>query len=269
MPKQKEIKQKRTRNKWTQWFVQMLTAQTKGYDLEIIYDYELYKEPMRIDVVVVKKPENVVIKNSAMKFFKNHNVIEFKGPVDRLTIQSYDRVMSYFYSYLSQNSLSFSDIAITFVSVKKPENMLEILQKERKYKIIPQKEAGIYYILSEGIPATQLIVSNEAKSGDLTWVRALRDDLTLEEGLEVIEKFGNEDVVQSLLLANKNLLEEIDNMLVKDAKLRRIMEKASGKTFAEEMQKGVQQGMQKMKSELFALWEQGIPITEAKKRLGY
>jgi hypothetical protein len=46
-------------------------------------------------------------------------------------------------------------------------------------------------------------LSVEAETADLTWIRALRDDLTLEEGLEVIEKFGNEDVVQSLLSANK------------------------------------------------------------------
>jgi hypothetical protein len=49
----------------------MLTIETKGYDLEIIYEYELYKNPMRIDVVVVKKSDNVTIKNTAMKMWFN------------------------------------------------------------------------------------------------------------------------------------------------------------------------------------------------------
>ena len=56
----------RTRNKWTQWFVQMMTVQAKGCGLEIIYDYQLYKEPMRVDVVVVKKTVDVVIENTAV-----------------------------------------------------------------------------------------------------------------------------------------------------------------------------------------------------------
>jgi len=273
MPKPKTDKPPaKPRNKWTQWFVQMMTVQTKGCGLEIIHEYELYKNPMKIDVVVVKKPANVVLKNTAMKFFRNHNIIEFKGPVDSLTIQGYDRVMSYFYAYLSQESLSFAEVAITFISVRKPLKLLDTLQKERNYKIICAKDAGIYYITAEGIPVTQLIVSKEAQAADLTWIRALRDDLSLKEGLEMIKKFGSEeDVVQSLLLANKTLLEELANMEVKDPKIRKLFEKMTGKSFVEVRmegrQEGLQEGMQKGIQEVFTLLEKGYSLTEAKKKL--
>jgi hypothetical protein len=49
--------------------------------------------------------------------------------------------------------------------------------------------------------------------------------------------FGDEDVIQSLLLANKNLLEEMYDMEVKDPKLRKLFERISGKTFKGEMEK--------------------------------
>ena len=233
----KEKKPKKPRNIWTLYFAQMLALQTKGIDLEIDYEHELYRNPMRIDVVVVKKPENVVLKNSAMRFFRNHNVIEFKGPNDNLTIQKYNKVMAYFYAYLAGNNLNFDDVAITLVSIKRPQELLDYLEKERKYEIIPAKESGIYYIKADNLPATQLIVSKEATAKDLIWVKALRNDLTVEEGVEVIKTFGeNEDVVQSLILANKNLLEEAD-MMVKDRETRKIIERLTGKTFKGEMEK--------------------------------
>jgi hypothetical protein len=246
---EKETKPKKPRNKWTQWFAQMLALETKGLDLEIDFEHELFRNPMRIDVLVVKKPENIVLKNSAMRFFRNHNIIEFKGPADNLTIHKYNKVMAYFYAYLSGKELNFEDLAITLVSVNRPQELLEYLEKERKYKIVPAKESGIYYIKADNLPATQLIVSKEAEAKDLVWVNALRNDLTVEEGIEVIERFGSEDVVQSLLMANNNLLEEIDNMLVKDAKLRKIMEKVSGKTFVGEKRKEKEQIARNMKAE--------------------
>jgi hypothetical protein len=235
---------KKPRNKWTLMFAQMLALKTKDYDLEIDYEHELFRNPMRIDVVVVKKPENVVIKNSAMKFFRNYNVIEFKGPVDNLNVAKYNKVMAYFYAYLAGKKLSFDDVAITLVSIKKPLELLEYLEKERKYKIIPAKESGIYYIKAENLPATQLIVSKEVTAADLAWVNALRNDLTLKEGLKITKLFGeDEDVIQSLIFANKNLLKEMEDMQVKDPEIRRILERVSGKSFVNERQQGMQQGM--------------------------
>jgi len=236
--------QKKPRNQWTLWFAQMLDIEAKDYGLEIDFEHELFRNPLKIDVLVVKKPENVVLENSAMKFFRNHNIIEFKGPVDNLTIEKYNKVMGYFYVYLAERKVNFDDVAITLISVKKPIDLLEYLEKERNYKIIPAEEDGIYYIKADNLPATQLIVSKEAKAQDLVWIRALRDDLTLDEGLELVDVFGSKDVVLSLLLANKNLLEEIDNMQVKNPKAVRIVEKWK----REGMQEGMLQIARNMKA---------------------
>ena len=248
-----EKQPKKPRNIWTLLFAQMFALETKGIDLEIDYEHELFENPMRIDVLVVKKPKDIVLNNSAMKFFRNHNIIEFKGPVDNLSVRKYNKVMAYFYAYLAGNNLNFDDAAITLVSIRKPIKLLNYWEKERKYEIIPAEEAGIYYICSKDIPATQLIVSKEAKAKDLMWVRALRNDLTLEEGLEVIKTFGeNEDVVQSLILANKNLLEEAD-MMVMDRETKRIIERLTGKTYAGEIRKNQEQIARNMKAEGFDL----------------
>ena len=246
---EKQKKPKKPRNIWTLYFAQMLALQTKGIDLEIDYEHELYRNPMRIDVVVVKKPENVVLKNSAMRFFRNHNVIEFKGPVDNLSVKKYNKVMAYFYAYLAGNNLNFDDVAITLVSIKRPQELLDYLEKERKYEIIPAKESGIYYICSRDIPATQLIVSKEATAKDLIWVKALRNDLTIEEGLEITKVFGkDEEVIQSLLLANENLVEEMENMQTISPRVRGVLERVSGKTFVGERRKQTEEIARNMKA---------------------
>jgi len=241
-----EKQPKKPRNVWTLLFAQMFALETKGIDLEIDYEHELFENPMRIDVLVVKKPKDIVLNNSAMKFFRNHNIIEFKGPVDNLNVAKYHKVMAYFYAYLAGNKLNFDDVAITLVSIRKPIKLLEYLEKERKYEIIPAEEAGIYYICSKDIPATQLIVSKESKSKDLMWVRVLRNDLTLEEGLEITKVFGeDEDVIQSLILANENLVEEMKNMIVKPSpKVRRILEEVSGRTFVEVERQGIRRNQE-------------------------
>ncbi|MDR3012360.1 MAG: hypothetical protein LBU70_04035 [Chitinispirillales bacterium] len=212
----------RPRSLWTDIFTKVLTMLLRGYKVDIFTEYELYKKPMRIDIVVINLLEDVVIENTVMKFFKKHNIVEFKGPKDTLNIRAFDRVLSYFYAYLSQKSAMFDESTITFVTVRRPEKLIRVLQKERKYKIIASESQGIYYIDTEGrstvarIPAMQLVVSSELSAEDAEWIKAVRDDWTLEYGVEILEKIEDtanshlREVARLLWLANNINWEEGD-----------------------------------------------------------
>ncbi|MDR3013530.1 MAG: hypothetical protein LBU70_10065, partial [Chitinispirillales bacterium] len=190
----KEAKPKEPRHMWTDIFAKVLTVLLRGYAVDIYTEYELYKKPMKIDVVVIKILEDVVIQNTVMRFFKKHNIVEFKGPGDILSIGAFDKVLSYFYAYLSQKSVRFDETTVTFVSTKRPRKLLKILQGERKYKIIASEAHGIYYITTMGsrsegyVPAMQLVVSSELSAEDAEWISAIRDDWTVEYGAEILEK---------------------------------------------------------------------------------
>jgi len=56
-------------------------------------------------------------------------------------------------------------------------------------------------------------------------------------------------------------------MLVKDPKVRKFMEKWTGKSFVEVRQKGRLEGKLEGRQEVFALLEKGYSLAEAKKEL--
>lgn len=248
---------KKPRNDWTRIFVLVMEYLLRDYrdKIEIIPEYELYRKSMSIDVVIIKLLEDFVIKNTVMKFFKRHNVIEFKGPTDYLNIEAFDRVLSYFYAYISQNSLELSEVAITFVSVKKPIKLLETLQNKRKYKIIPTKARGIYYIKGAScVPAMQLVINSELSAHDAAWIKAIRNNWTVQDGVEMIRIFeeGNDllnDIMLMLTTANSGTFEEAKKMTIyTKANVRRmnrildswIIESGKGEQL---MHQGMRQGM--------------------------
>jgi predicted transposase/invertase (TIGR01784 family) len=242
-----------------------MTHLLAGYKVDIIPEYELYKDPMRIDVVVIKLLEDVVIDNTVMRFFKKHNIVEFKSHKDTLGIKAFDRVLSYFYAYLSQQqqSIRFDEAAITFVSVKRPGKLLRILQDERGYKIIASGVDGIYYITADGpsstrVPAMQLVVSSELSAEDAELIKAIRNDWTLEYRDRLLESAENSDddlfkeTIFSLCSANEHALEEDKGMNL-TAQERRFLHKWAAKAgVAEELK---QEGWQEGRLEG---WQEGI-----------
>ena len=281
---QSQKKSRKPRNKWTHIFLRVMEYLLRNYKVQITPEYELYKEPMRIEIVIIKLLEDVIIKNTAMKFFKKHNVIEFKGPTDILNIEAFDRVLSYFYAYLSQNSLSLQDVALTFVSVKKPEKLFEILKNNRKYKIVSAKANGIYYIKSITSPAIQLLVISELSAQDLIWIKAIRNDWTAQEGIEIVKRFEStgenkllREVLYSLCTANEDILEEVEKMTeskkvikfldswaVRSGRAQTWMREAEQKG----MQKGMQEGRQEERQRIFAiLQQQGYDVNSIKSKL--
>ena len=271
-------KPKKPRNQWTLIFLRVMEYLLRDYKVQIIPEFELYKAPMRIDVLVIKLLEDIVIKNTVMKFFRKHNIIEFKGPTDILNIEAFDRVLSYSYSYLSQNSVNINETAITFVSVKKPENLFEILKNERKYKIVSAKASGIYYIMGGTSPAMQLIVNSELSARDADWIKAIRNDWTVEDGIELVKKFEStgedkilREVLYSLCIANNDILEEVEKMTADERKTMKFLSdwsKSSGmaqKWKQEARQEGRQEGMQ----QIFAFLSQGHTLEEAKRKFAF
>jgi hypothetical protein len=231
---------------------------------------------MRIDVVVIKLLEDVVIDNTIMRFFKKHNIVEFKSHSDTLNIKAFDKVLSYFYAYLSKNSAAFDETAITFVSVRRPEKLLGILQKERGYQIITSEDQGIYYINTEGcsttrVPAMQLVVSSELNAEDAELIKAVRNDWTREYRdslLESAESIDDELLRETIFLlcsANEHVLQEGEDMNL-TAKEKRFLRKWSEKVgLAEELkQEGWQGGRQECAQELLEYLEKGHSIREAK-----
>ena len=286
-----EDQPKLPRNKWTAFFAQLMGILLDG-KAQVIPEYELYKDPMRIDIVVIKLLKDEVIDNTVMRFFREHNIVEFKGPSDTLNIWSFNRVLSYFYSYLTQERVGFDDAAITFVSVRRPVKLFRVLQEERGYKITPSGTDGIYYITIDGqqaghIPAMQLVVNCELSAADAEWIKAIRNDWTAEYGEEAIHKAEKikdsrmRELIYSLALANQsNWKEDVMTNLISARDFRRFAElsglaakweQRGWQAGAQEgwqkgRQEGRQEGAQKTARQLLKFLKSGHSLEEAEKK---
>ena len=65
-------------------------------ELDLISEYHLSKEPIRIDLLIIKE-ENVdkVMKNEIGHIMRKYNVLEYKGPGDELSIDTFYKTLGY------------------------------------------------------------------------------------------------------------------------------------------------------------------------------
>ena len=142
-------------------------------------EYQLSKKPMQIDLLILKKVENVSIYKNIGKIFRGNNVLEYKSPTDYMGVDDFYKVYGYacFYKADSEeaNSIAIDDITISLVSKKYPRKVIEHLTKERGYKIRKEEE-GIYYVEGDIFPI-QILVTNRLSKEKNLWLSSLTDQL--------------------------------------------------------------------------------------------
>ena len=58
-------------------------------------EHPLNVEPLRPDVLVIKKPPDVVLDKNIAKIFRGHNLLEYKSPEDNISVSAYIKMLSY------------------------------------------------------------------------------------------------------------------------------------------------------------------------------
>ena len=184
-------------------------------------EHTLGTKPMLIDVVIIKKQSNYKVKKNIGRIFRKHNIIEYKSPVDYLSIDDFYKVYGYtcFYkaSALHIDEISVADLSITFVCHSYPTKLAEHLLNHRKLTI-SAKSDGIYYIIGDIIPI-QLIVTSQLSPEDNLWLNSLTNDIremNIEQLSSEYGKHENEELYQSamniIVHANTKKFEEASKM---------------------------------------------------------
>jgi hypothetical protein len=57
--------------------------------LDFDIEHPLTREPLRVDVIIIKKKKNVVIDKNIAVIFRGRNIVEYKSPEDSLTIADF------------------------------------------------------------------------------------------------------------------------------------------------------------------------------------
>ena len=185
-------------------------------------EHQLGTKPKEIDVLIIKKETNIKIQKNIGRIFRKYNIIEYKSPVDYLSIDDFYQVYAYACFYKAdaptQNHIPANEITITFVSECYPRNLIEHLKKERMYHI-QNIEHGIYYVEGDYFPI-QIIYTKQLTDECNFWLHNLSNKInTKEQALKVMqhyEKHNNEklysSVVNVIINANNTTFKEVSDM---------------------------------------------------------
>lgn len=190
-------------------------------DLVFEWEYNLSKEPIRIDLLIIKKITNSVIENQIGKIFKQYNVVEYKSPEDGLTIDDYFKTIGYACLYKglgdTVNQIPADQLTITLVRDSYPTKMINELQKMGLW--ITQAYPGILYVTGNVQFKTQIIVTSQLDSELHMSFKVLTRKLTrsdadrfvtwVKEFVEPGDKSNADAVFEVSASANRALYEEM------------------------------------------------------------
>ena len=152
-------------------------------ELEFIPEHQLSKEPLRIDVLIIKKTSDVSIKKNIAAIFRKDNIVEYKSPDDYISIENFYMVYAYACLYLVMNKADVNNLTLTFVGSRHPRELLAHFQKVRGYTV-EEKWPGIYIVKGDILPI-QLIDNRKLSAGENIWLKGLDNRLRASEFLQV------------------------------------------------------------------------------------
>jgi hypothetical protein len=218
---------------WHPAFVEALKQELEAYKdvLEYAIEYQLNAEPLKIDVVIIKKAKNIVMNKNIAAIFREYNLLEFKSPGDYVSVGDFYKVYGYACLYASLNKVPISGLSATFVESRQPRELLAHLKEIRGYRI-EKRGPGIYTVAGDIIPI-QIINSRELPEGENIWLKSLDNKLGLQGLNRVtaeIDRLGKAAQIKAYLdvivRANPEALKEALKMSDAALTLERVFEEA-------------------------------------------
>ena len=223
--KKTSAKQGTSRNKWHPAFCAAaeLELRDNRNDLSFNREYSLSKEPLQIDLLVIKKPPHVKVKNEIGHLFRQHNVIEYKSPKDSLNIDDFHKTLAYAFLYKSLakevDGIPVSQLTLSLVRQGYPREMVKKLEAEGMQ--IQRQYPGIYYVEGAPIPA-QIIAINELDAENHRSLRVLTSKLSEADAREFLaeaKRYANKGDINNINAVLK--VSSDANYAVYDALMRR------------------------------------------------
>jgi hypothetical protein len=235
--------------------------------LEFKDEFQLAKEPLRIDVVIVKKRPDLIVDTDTGRIFRGHNIFEYKSPGDYASVSDFQKSCAYVWLYSVESKADISDITLSFVVTSHPKALLNYCTEHLSYAV-EEKYPGIYYVTG-GVVPIQVIVSPKLSGEEALWLGSLRADLNASD-MEKLLRVSIERTVYKrrptflnvILAANPNILQEVREMIMTQGLREALIDLGLA---AEWERQGIEQG--KIEDAL-AMINEGLSIELAAKITG-
>jgi len=247
------MKEKDTGQSKTSWhpaFLHAIQLELLEYRefLEFKYEFQLTSDPLRIDLLVIKKQKNVAINKNIARIFRTDNLVEYKSPQDYLSVKDFFKVYAYANLYAAINpDVDMADITITFIESRHPRKLLRYLVSIRGYAV-KETSPGIYQVSGDYVPI-QIIETKKLSERENLWIKSLANDLKahnartiLDQGRKLPRDFYIDAYMDVLLKANPKSFLEAQNMARKRETFEEVFTKAG--LIPEWMERGRVQGIE-------------------------
>jgi hypothetical protein len=204
---------------WHKAFAAALKAAFKPYRdvLEFQEEVQLNTQPLRIDVVIIKKKPEAVINSRLAAVFKTANILEYKSPGDYLSVDSFNRTLAYCFLYASVERMSIGELSLSIIVGRNPVKTLKYIKETCKWTV-EERRPGMHIV--EGAPfQIQVIESGKVEEREGLWLKELHGKhggeslgKVLEESLEHLNEEYMKVYLYILLEANPQGAEEVKKM---------------------------------------------------------
>lgn len=200
---------------------------------------------------MIKRRKELPVHKNIGRIFRRYNIIEYKSPVDYLSIDDFYKVYGYACFYKSDSSLEdqipIDEITISLMCSHYPRKLFLYLELNCGYQI--QKiEDGIYYIIGDRFPI-QIVCLNQLSENENLWLKCLTSRLDKVETAEyLLKEYKNhinnrlyQSVMNMIVRTNENKFKEVEDMC---EALDKIYLERHGKELEAAIQARVQAGIQ-------------------------
>ena len=249
-----------------------ITLQDEMRYLEMHEEHLLSKKPLQMDVLIIKKLQDVKIKKTIGRIFRKHNIIEYKSPDDSLSVNDFYKVYGYACIYQSNTDrikeIDPEDLTLTFVCSHYPREFLKHLERVRGM-CTEYQGGGIYYLKGDPIPM-QLLITPRMSDKENYWIQSMRTDLRAGEEIQKLMREYEKHRKSKDYTAVMNLITRAN---WEQMEVEKMMCDALNELFAEELKeadsRGRTEGLRQGKREMiFAFLKAGVDIKTIKEASG-
>ena len=177
-PDTTESEKEELRLDWHSAFYAALQAELVDYldVLQFEQEHPLNEQPLRIDVLVIKKQPGVIIDKNIAVRFRGHNIFEYKSPDDSFGVTEYLKTIGYAYLYQAVEAADYSDITVSIVCTMRPVSLFKYFRDSHQGRYAAkEKHHGIYVASGERFPV-QIIESKKLPPEGNAWLASLKKD---------------------------------------------------------------------------------------------
>jgi hypothetical protein len=264
---------------WHPAFYQVIRGELAPYaeSLSFEEEHQLNTEPLRLDLLIVKKDRDLVIDKNIARIFRTDNLVEFKSPKDYLSINDFYKACGYACLYKSITRADIADITLTFVVSVFPRRLAAHLRGCGC--AMEEISQGVHIVTGSFVPMQ--IIDCRRLPDENIFLKSLNSGLTWEwlNSLDLeMKQHSNlnfDTFLQAVFLANVDLMKEgFDMMRVPDVLREKIEEAGWGNEWRLEGRlEGEREGQLKGKLEgkidvAGNLLKMGLPVETVSKATG-